>query len=448
MTDKNSNFEEKEDKKKGASSVRREKLPIYGVSIGYSAGRSSIFTFLSYFGVVLGASPLEQSILTSVRNLGSNIFQSLWGWLADLKGRKLVIFIGLATLTLSTLLTPFVNNPLQLVLISIVMTTIGFSIIPAWNAFLGDYASEKIRATFIGHINSIGTLSSIFVIFLMGIIMDMSPFPFPRQATDYALSKLAFYIPFLTGAVIFFGALIASLFLVEKYDAHKKTIIEDELRLSWRTLISRNPPFKRLLPIDVFFKFAMSTAWPIFPFVTLRVADSWTMVAIMWLVFNLPRSLGQKYGGILADRFNKKIVLLISRLTYTVVPLGYAIGLVTGNVWILISVNIPGGMAFGAEETAIASYSLDCSTADTKARYFSILLTAEGVSAFAGSLFSGLIMDIWLRLAGINYASEAFNLILFLILLMITLLRLISGSLHKFIYENPLDFELEKLVRN
>ncbi|MHA1331822.1 MAG: MFS transporter, partial [Candidatus Hodarchaeales archaeon] len=169
---------------------------------------------------------------------------------------------------------------------------------------------------------------------------------------------------------------------------------------------------------------------------------------IMWLVFNLPRSLGQKYGGILADRFNKKIVLLISRLTYTVVPLGYAIGLVTGNVWILISVNIPGGMAFGAEETAIASYSLDCSTADTKARYFSILLTAEGVSAFAGSLFSGLIMDIWLRLAGINYASEAFNLILFLILLMITLLRLISGSLHKFIYENPLDFELEKLVRN
>ncbi|MHA1972099.1 MAG: MFS transporter [Candidatus Hodarchaeales archaeon] len=444
----NEQMNEDQEKKKENSITRREKIPIYGVSIGYSAGRSSIFTFLSYFGVVLGASPLEQSILTSVRNLGSNILQSLWGWLADLKGRKLVITIGLTTLTLSTLLTPFVNNPFQLVLISIIMTTIGFSIIPAWNAFLGDYASEKVRATFIGHINSIGTLSSIFVILLMGIIMDLSPFPFPRQASDYALSKLAFFIPFLSGAVIFFGALIASMLLVEKYEAHKKTLIEEELQLSWRTLISRNPPFKRLLPIDVFFKFAMSTAWPIFPFVTLRVADSWTMVAFMWFVFNLPRSIGQNYGGILADKFNKKVVLIISRMTYTVVPLGYAIGLITGNVWILILVNIPGGMAFGAEDTAISSYSLDCSTVDTKARYFSILLTAEGISAFAGSLFAGFIMDIWLTIAGIDYASEGFNVILFFMLLMITLLRLISSSLHKFIYKNPLDFELEKLVRS
>ena len=183
--------------------LQHEKYSIYGVSIGYSAGRSSIFTFLSYFGVVLGASPFEQSILTSVRNLGSNMFQSVWGWLADLKGRKLVIFIGLGTLTLSTFLAPFASNPFELVLISIIMTTIGFSIIPAWNAFLGDYASERLRATFIGRINSIGTISSIFVILTMGWVMDLSPFPFPHETTDYYLSRPAFFIPFIIGAMIF-----------------------------------------------------------------------------------------------------------------------------------------------------------------------------------------------------------------------------------------------------
>ncbi|MHA2176450.1 MAG: MFS transporter, partial [Candidatus Hodarchaeales archaeon] len=125
------------------SSTRREKIPIYTTSVGWAGGRSSIFTFLSYFGVVLGASPFEQSILTSVRNLGSNLFQSIWGWLADLRGRKLVILIGLLTLTLTVTLTPFVSSPFELVLISIIMTSIGFSIIPAWNAFLGDYSSEK-----------------------------------------------------------------------------------------------------------------------------------------------------------------------------------------------------------------------------------------------------------------------------------------------------------------
>ena len=424
----------------------QEKISIYGVSITYSIGRSSIFTFLSYFGVVLGATPFEQSILTSVRNLGSNMFQSIWGWLADLKGRKLVIFIGLGTLTFSTFLAPFASNPFELVIISIIMTAIGFSIIPAWNAFLGDYASERLRATFIGKINSLGTISSIFITLVLGWVMDLSPFPFPHVATDYFLSRSVFFIPFLSGAMIFAGALFISFFLVEKYDIHKRVIFENELRQNWRTLINRNPPFKRLLPIDMFFKFAVSTAWPIFPFVTLRVAESWTMVSIMWIVFNLPRAMGQNFGGQIADRINKKIVIIFSRIGYVAVPLGYALGLITGNIWWLILVNIPGGLAFGAEETCIASYSLDCSTSETQARYFSILLTGEGFSAFIGSLFAGFFMDLWLNISKIDYSSPDFNIILFIMLMLIASLRLISALLHKLIYKNPLDFELENLL--
>ncbi|MHA2224964.1 MAG: MFS transporter [Candidatus Hodarchaeales archaeon] len=424
----------------------REKIPIWGTSIGYAAGRSSIFTFLSYFGVVLGASPLEQSILTSVRNLGSNIFQSVWGWLADLKGRKLVIVIGLSTLAITTFLTPFVSNPMELVLISLLMTSIGFSIIPAWNAFLGDYASERIRATFIGKINSIGTLASIIAIVSLGLMMDLSPFPFPKSTLDYSLSKISFFIPFIFGAGFFVITIIFTFFLVEKYDIKNRMTFEEELHPSWRTLISRNKPFRRLLPFESFFKFSMSTAWPIFPFVTLRVADSWLMVAFMWIVFHFPRGLGQNFGGRLADRYGKKSVILFSRLGYTVVPLGYALGLVTGNVWLLILVNIPGGFVFGAEDTSIATYSLDCSTEDTKGRYYSLLLTTGGISAFAGSLFSGFVMDMWLRVSGINYNSPSFNEILFYMLLMIGTLRFISASLHKFIYSNPLDFAIQEEI--
>lgn len=427
----------------------REKYTIWGTSIGWAAGRSSIFTFLSYFGVVLGASPLEQSILTSVRNLGSNLFQSIWGWLADLKGRKLVLTIGFSTLAIVMLFAPFSQNPMQLVIISIILTSIGFSVIPAWNAFLGDYALERIRASFIGKINSIGTFVSIFLIFILGFLMDASPFPFPQVFSDgsnnYSSTQPVFFIPFFASALIFGVTIVISFFLVEKYDAKKRSVLEEELRMNWRTLINRNEPFRRLLPIDAFFKFAMSTAWPIFPFVTLRVADSWSMVAFMWIVFHLPRSIGQNYGGKFADKYGKKVVIILSRLGYAIVPLGYAIGLITGNPLFLIAVNIPGGLAFGAEDTSIAAYSLDCSTEDTKGRYYSMLLTTEGIFAFAGSLASGLIMDIWLRIAGVDYNSPSFNTILFGMLMIITLLRLISGSLHKFIYPNPLDFGFESV---
>ncbi|UCG89932.1 MAG: MFS transporter [Candidatus Heimdallarchaeota archaeon] len=425
----------------------REKTPIWGTSIGYAAGRSSIFVYLSYLGVVLGATPLEQSILTSVRNLGSNIFQGVWGWLSDLRGRKLVILIGLSTLTLTCFLTPYVQNPIELVVISLVMTSIGFSIIPAWNAFLGDYTTEQDRASFVGKINSIGTMSSIFLILVMGILMELSPFPFPSIPEDYALSKPVFFIPFFSAALIFGLTILISHFLIEKYNVREKVVIDEEFHPSWRTLINRNRPFRRLLPISTFFSFAMSTAWPIFPFVTLRVADSWFSVSILWVLFNIPRGLGQNIGGRLADEvFNKKIVILFSRLGYTTVPLGYAIGLVTGNVWFLVLANILGGLAFGAEDTSIATYSLDCSTEETKGRYYSILLTAGGISAFVGSLSAGFIMDIWLRIAGINYNSVEFNVVLFFMLIMITILRFVSASLHKFLYPNPLDFELDQLT--
>ncbi|MFW9855709.1 MAG: MFS transporter [Candidatus Thorarchaeota archaeon] len=425
----------------------RERLSIYSLSVGWAAGRSSIFVYLSYFGVVLGASPLEQSILTSVRNLGANMFQSVWGWLADLKGRRLVLVIGFTTLALSTLLLPFVNNPFELVLVSLVLTSIGFAVIPAWNAFLGDYSSEKTRASFVGKINSLGTITSVVLILSVGVLMDLTPFPFPREAIQYASSRPAFVIPFLIGGLLFVVSLGTSFVLVEKYDKRlSKVPFPEEVRLSMNELIQRNPPFRRLLPIDAIFRFAMSTAWPIFPFVTLRVATSWLTVAILWVVFNLPRGIGQAWGGQLADQLGKKPVIIASRIAYTIVPIGYALGLLTGDVLFLLLVNIPGGMAFGAEDTAIATYSLDCSTTETKARYYSILLTFEGIAAFSGAIFSGLVMDIWLRLVGIDYSSTNFNIILISMLMFISILRFLTAILHGLIHANPLDFELEQAV--
>ena len=415
-----------DEQKKQSNLSSREKVPIYATSIGWAAGRSSIFTFLSYFGVVLGASPLEQSILTSVRNLGSNLFQSIWGWLADLKGRKLVIMIGLTTLSITVFLTPFVPSPTELVIISLLMTSVGFSIIPAWNAFLGDYTSEKTRASFIGFVNSIGTWSSLVLILLLGILMDSTIFPFPTDVTLYPDSKPVFFIPFIIGATVFSITIIISMFLRERYVAHKRVIIENEITHSWRTLIARNQPFKRLLPINSFFKFCMSMAWPIFPFVTLAVAKTWFQVAIMWAVFNVPRGFGQSIGGRLADKYNKKIVLMLSRFGYAIVPFGYALGLVTGNVWFLILVNIPGGFAFGAEDTSIASYALDCSTEDTRARYYSVLLTFEGIFAFSGSLFAGFAMEFLLGIAGITYEHPDFQGVLFVLLMLITVLKIPS----------------------
>ncbi|MHA1170290.1 MAG: MFS transporter, partial [Candidatus Hodarchaeales archaeon] len=298
---------------------------------------------------------------------------------------------------------------------------------------LGDYAAERDRASFIGKINSIGTFISIIVILSAGYFMDSLGFPFGENPE-------VFFIPFFTAAAIFALTVIASLFLVEKYNPSDKVLIQEELGSpsAW-TLINRNKPFKRLLPVDAFFKFCMSTAWPIFPFVALSVADSWMTVAILWMSFNLPRGFGQNFGGKLADRYNKKIVIWLARLSFVTVPLLYAAGLLTDDPLYLLIAAFPSGFALGAEETSISAYCLDCSTEDTKGRYYSMLLTAEGITAFAGSLFSGFLFQFFLGMFGV----EAEFSILFFMLIFIGFLRFISAMMHFNIYKKPLDFELD-----
>ena len=53
-------------------------------------------------------------------------------------------------------------------------------------------------------------------------------------------------------------------------------------------------------------------------------------------------------------------------------------------------------------------------------------------------------MEFLLTSAGITYEHPDFQVVLFILLLVITALRLIFASLHKLIYKNPLDFNLEK----
>ncbi len=410
----------------------REKVTLYGVSLGYQVGQSMIFSFLSYYGVSLGAKPIEQSILVSTRNLGSNIFQIVWGRLADRIGRKPLVILGLIVLAMCTIsAVAIVRSPLELVFVSLCLTIFGFMFIPAWNALLGDYAEHSSRGTFIGRVRSFGTYLSVPVILGVGLTMDT----FFQDPKSKDLG--AYWVPFGLSCAMFLIATGIAIFLNERYTRESSSGVLTAKDLSMAQLVKNNRPFSRLLTIDAIFKFSMSLAWPVFPYVAISVANSWFELSLLWAVFNFPRAIGQAYGGKGADRFGKKEVLLLSRALYFTVPAFYFLGLLVDTYIFLFIAGITGGIALGGEEVSLISYSLDCSTEETKATYYSILLFTEGWVMFLGSIIAGIIMSV------LQALNVSFKAVLLLMLAMISFLRLVFAVLHTFLHPNPMPPILE-----
>ncbi len=391
---------------------------LYAMSISQTTGMLMIFSFFQYFGVVLGASGLIQGVLVSVRNLGANIFQYFWGKIADNKGRKIILAVGLFVMFLGSALAAMITELWQLFLVAILVAILGFMFRPAWIALLGDLTTIKNRGDFVGKIQGLGSFISIFIMLAVGLSMD--------YISQGRFIRKAFVIPFGTAAFSFLIAMgLAIIFIKESSILRmKKNERLRENHHSFLDLIKINPVYRRLLTIDATFNASMALLWPVLPFVTLVVARTWTEVVIVWIFFQLPRSFSQRLSGMLSDRFGRKSVLILTRFMYVTVPLLTLVSLLTGDYFWLIFSSLGGGIARGSDDTVLAAYTLDCSTPDTMARYYSILLTVGGIIMFISSLASGLILDI------MTSVVSSFTEALLLMLAFITMARFVGVLLH------------------
>jgi DHA1 family multidrug resistance protein-like MFS transporter len=358
-----------------------KKKPVYITVAGYTVGINTLTTYLDYFAVALGTTPFLQSILVSVRNLGGNLLQLLWGALSDKKGRKKFLLYGFVVYGVTSISFVRISSPVSLITIVIIQSLLGSMIIPVWNALLGDYSVRKTRGSFIGEVTAVGTIASVFGILLVGYTAGL----IEDNIKQYA-------VPFMVAVFCFFLAAVFSQRIEEKM----KPITSN---VTLRETVLNNSKFKKFLWINGTYKGVMAMAWPLFAFVTVTIIGATKFqMSFIWAVHMFMSAVSQKYGGRLSDRIGRRKSLFLFNFPFFMVTFLYA---VADNWLCLVAAALFGGFSVGAGTVAMNSYILDCAHEEKRASYTAINNLVFGITSFCSSLAAGAVAEYVTRTLGL-----------------------------------------------
>ena len=126
---------------------------LYATGFLQNYGDQLFKRFINLLAIAVGATVDQLGTLNATGMLASNLFQVLFGRIADKYGKKRLIATGriLNGLTLAAIL--LVDTPGWVVSLVIATSIFTSMSIPSWNSLLGDYTTESRRGEVIGRVN-------------------------------------------------------------------------------------------------------------------------------------------------------------------------------------------------------------------------------------------------------------------------------------------------------
>ncbi len=276
-------------------------LPLFADSLGITG---------IWLGAIFAGFSISRAILTPI-----------FGRLSDRRGRKIFISIGLLAYAIISLGFIWANSISHLMLIRFLHGAAGGMVIPIALAYIGDISPEGEEGKWMGYSNAAFFTGFGLGPLIGGVLTDQFSMN-AAFATMSGLNLLAF--------------LIAVLFLPEI--SHRKTAA------------TPNPSFKKMGSsgmVKGLFSFRIGRALgfgvyiPFLPiFAAIYIGMSPTLIGIVLATHMVLTSILQPYSGKIADRFNKRGLIIIGSLIYSLflasIPFVH-------NFWQLLVLCILGG---------------------------------------------------------------------------------------------------------
>jgi len=354
-------------------------FPVLALSIFSSMlGVGIVAPLLPLYAKDLGATGIWIGIIFASFSISRTIFMPIAGWLSDRRGRKLLLSIGLFSYAIISLGYIWADSVSQLTLVRLVNGATAGMIIPIAQAYVGDIAPEGEEGTWMGYFNA-----AFFTGFGFGPLMG-------GALTDHFGMNVAFST---MGGLNLLAFLIVARFLPE-IKARKMTA---SLRLSFREMRTSGM-VKGLFSFRLAFSLGRGTFAAFLPiFAGIYIGLSPTLIGMLLAVNILLMSLLQIYGGHIADRFNRRALVVIGGLTNLVflalIPLG-------SNFWQLLGICALGSLGGAISMPAASALVVEEGRKFGMGSTMAMFAMAFSIGMAIGPLLSGVITD----LANINSA--------------------------------------------
>jgi MFS family permease len=332
-----------------------------------------------------GSTVNQMGFLQGAKSLSANLFQLVFGRLADRYGKKKFIAAGriLNACAITALL--MFNAPEPLIWLVILSSFFNSMSMPTWGSLLGDYTSETNRGEIIGIINSVSQLGS-FIAMLIAFAATLS------QEGETTTASFAFVLIMAAAASLISGVMV--LFTEEKPPkGFSKSLQLDKL--------VKDPRLTKYLALNFVYGVGMSFAWPLFPMViTHRLHMKVWQISMSNITSSLMNMLTQRRMGLYMDRFGRRPIVVLSRVMMAVAPVAYAL---STQWWHIAVAELFLGLGMAAWQSSESTYIIDLAPGDLRATYLASSTAAFGFASFIGSNLGGVITDTYFAgLEGLN----------------------------------------------
>lgn len=320
----------------------------------------------------MGATGIWLGIIVASYFISNSVFVPIAGRLSDRKGRKLFLGIGLIAYSVISLGYILATDVSHLALVRLLQGVAGAVTIPIAMAYLGDLSPEGEEGKWQGY-----ATAAFFSGFGFGPLMG-----------GVLTEHFGMTVPFLSmSGLNLLAGLIALIFLPE---STQRLTSRDSQRLSFKEM-STSGIIKGLFSfrlVQAVGRGGIATFLPIF---ASMIGLSTSLIGILITINILSVTLVTPLGGIIADRFNRRTLIIFSSFLFTILLVAIPH---TNNFGQLLVVLLIQGLSASLSMPAAAALTVEEGRKYGMGSTMSIFFLAMSVGMAIGPIISGGIADL------------------------------------------------------
>ncbi|MCD4805931.1 MAG: MFS transporter [Desulfobacterales bacterium] len=339
-------------------------------------GVGIVVPLLPVYAYELGASGLYIGLVFGAFSLSRTFFLPYFGRLSDKKGRKPLIVAGLLAYALISIGFILSKNVETLIIMRFIQGISSAMLIPVIQAYVGDITPEGSEGMSMGMFN-------------MSMFFGLSLGPLAGGVIN---EHFSLNTSFLCMGILAFLGFSLCLFLLPPTKSERAVSRKKEV-VSWKKLL-RDKDLAGLFLFRFAYAACVGVVWGFLPVLAdseFHLSSSYIGILVMLGVFIA--GVMQTPMGYMADRFNKRIMILIGGfiMAFAILLFNWADGF--GDLFIAnVLIGIGGGIAMPA---LMALSVLKGNTTKAMGSVMGIITMAHSSGMLTGSLVAGLMMDMF-----------------------------------------------------